>query len=111
MGFLLIYTSLRAKGLTVYPVCPHRTPNVNFFVSKREFDYKTWIFLLSSTGYFNPLNAELNPIRHLLTLVGAKNKSPYWVSSPWPVSLLYASCGQFVNYVRTIKITHTNLCS
>ena len=73
MGFLLIYTSLRAKGLTVYPVCPHRTPNVNFFVSKREFDYKTWIFLLSSTGYFNPLNAELNPIRHLLTLIGARH--------------------------------------
>ena len=28
---------------------------------------------LMATGPFNPLNAELNPIRHLLALVGARH--------------------------------------
>lgn len=35
----MLFTYRRA--LTVYPVCPHRTPNANFVVTKMEFVNKT----------------------------------------------------------------------
>jgi hypothetical protein len=59
------------------PVCSHRqhlyTNIIYFFKSTntfqrlpvRHFQY------FSITGLFNPLNAELNPICHLLALLGA----------------------------------------
>ena len=34
---------------------------------------KKRIFSITLNNYFTPLNAELNPIRHLLALVGARH--------------------------------------
>ena len=63
--------------------------------------------------WFNPLNAELNPIRHLLALVGARHivhvsrirvkVGIYWV---WPaICMSYASQGSlFIRHNNARKM-------
>ena len=43
---------------------------VQFHLAGRSFFFN---WLCTQTGEINPLNAELNPIRHLLALVGARH--------------------------------------
>jgi hypothetical protein len=62
----------------------HLLKVINFFTDRNSrriqyLDDEGWIndlpFILEVTGHLNainPLNAELNPIRHLLALVGAR---------------------------------------
>jgi hypothetical protein len=49
------------------PFCHPSYPNIQFVV----FVSKHISLLMNSLIEFNPLNAELNAFRHLLTLVGA----------------------------------------
>ena len=42
--------------------------DTNLFVSSNTYEEN---FIITSTAYINPLNAELNPICHLLALLGA----------------------------------------